>query len=138
MIDWYKRVFGVYKREEAEKLSFDDAIAAHMKWKERLSSAINGTSEELGSLEPAVVRCDDKCVLGKWIYGDAQKYFGKDAEYKTLKEHHAKFHQKAGDIVWHCQSNRKRFAEVILTGDYSKESEEVIGRLKAMQKKYQK
>ena len=51
---------------------FDDAIAAHIKWKIRLGQFIDGTSTE--KLDSAMVCKDNVCVLGKWIYGDGTKY----------------------------------------------------------------
>jgi hypothetical protein len=50
--------------EEAQEV--DAAIASHSQWLNRIRKAIaKGKSE----CRPEVVRLDDRCVFGKWLYG---------------------------------------------------------------------
>jgi hypothetical protein len=77
-------------------MNFDDAITAHSQWKLRLLNVINGTSTE--TLDPQVVGADDKCVLGKWIYGEAKQY-SHLPEYMALVQEHANLHKCASGVL---------------------------------------
>jgi len=54
------------KGAEIGGLNFMSAIEAHVRWKARLDSYIQGTSNE--ELKVEIVCRDDVCPLGKWIY----------------------------------------------------------------------
>jgi hypothetical protein len=72
----------------------DSAITAHVQWKIKLLTAING-----GEVPVKATACvDNSCPLGKWIYGDGQKYKN-DPEFKELVENHKKFHVRVGKII---------------------------------------
>lgn len=75
-------------------MNFDDAIAAHTKWKSRLRACIDGHEK----LNPADVSKDNMCDLGKWIYGEGAKHSSIPA-FSTLKSEHANFHKVAGEIA---------------------------------------
>jgi methyl-accepting chemotaxis protein len=95
-------------------------VNAHVMWKKRLCTYVEGSSEE--SLDPAVVGADNQCALGKWIYGEGQQF--KDLpDFETVRLQHAEFHQKAGEIVRLVNSADKAAAAEILHGSYSKTSE---------------
>ena len=91
--------------EEFNGLNMKDALDAHEKWYHRLESKINGTSQE--QLEVATVACDDKCVLGKWIYSSGKSNFGHMSEYSALKQVHADFHLAAGEINFAARRDGK-------------------------------
>ncbi len=78
-------------------LEMHDAIDAHLRWNDRLRAYVSGQSEE--SLDPETVSCDDKCVLGHWIYETAKPQYDGMEEFETLRSDHAEFHQTAGQIV---------------------------------------
>jgi hypothetical protein len=103
------------KGESAEiaGLDFKDAISAHQKWKVRLQACIDGTSRE--QLDPAVVRRDDQCVLGKWINGPGAKEFGGMSVFPRLKTEHAQFHLIAGQVLSAAYGGQKAAAEETLT-----------------------
>ncbi len=70
------------------------AITAHARWKDDLRRAI-----DRGELPaPGIVAADDKCELGKWIYGEGRLH-EKLVEYQRLKSLHAEFHRIAATIV---------------------------------------
>ena len=73
----------------------DKAIAAHAMWKVRLRKAI---SERKSDFTPAAVSVDNQCEFGKWLYSlpanDQQSQ-----EWKSVREHHAKFHKEAGNVL---------------------------------------
>lgn len=91
---------------------------------------INGRSNE--QLEVAKVSCDDKCDLGKWIYGDAKKY-AHLKEYEALKMNHAAFHQSVGVIVEATQQGEIEQAKKMLGGDFYKASNKTIESIRDMQ-----
>ena len=95
---------------------FDDAIAAHIKWKTRLNQFIDGTSSE--KLDSATVGMDNQCTLGKWIHGEGEK-FKNTANYENLLTKHAHFHRCAGDIVKKVDSKDKTGAMSILHGEFA-------------------
>ena len=72
-LNWFKRILGqqsevaaqppVETSAELAGLNFLTAIEAHIKWKGRLESYIDGTSDE--DLKVEVICRDDQCPLGK-------------------------------------------------------------------------
>ena len=98
------------------------AIAAHASWKARLRTAI-----DTGKFDatPAVVRTDNRCEFGKWLYGpDFTAGEKATRNYRSAVELHAKFHQEAANVVDLATSGRKSEAEqaIGLEGGYSKAS----------------
>jgi hypothetical protein len=98
------------------------AIAAHASWKARLRTAI-----DTGKFDatPAVVRTDNRCEFGKWLYGPDFTAGEKETQnYRSAIELHAKFHQEAANVVDFATSGRKSEAEQALgmEGSYSKAS----------------
>ncbi len=75
-------------------MDFDDAILAHTRWKRRLQQSMGGGER----LDPAMVRRDDLCDLGKWLQGDGAA-FATEPEYTTLVQAHASFHRAAAAVV---------------------------------------
>lgn len=109
---------------EVAGLDFKSAVDAHMKWKVRLESYINGTSNEV--LDVDVVCRDDKCPLGKWIYTRGVSEFGYSETFFDMKAHHAHFHRCAGDVLRSAQTGEKEEALRLLhQGDYVRASERV-------------
>lgn len=104
-------------------MNFDDAIAAHIKWKVRLTQFIDGTSSE--KLQSATVCKDDLCDLGKWIYGDGVKY-GSLPHYQDLMKKHANFHVCAAEVVKKVEGNDKPGAKSMLGGPFAAASKETV------------
>ena len=139
VMDWFRRLAepatavntavppmpqGEDKGAEVGGLNFKSAVDAHMKWKVRLESYINGTSEE--DLKLDAVSCDDKCPLGKWIYGQGGERFGYSETFFEMKVHHANFHRCAGGVLAAAQAGETEKASRLLQhGDYVRASERV-------------
>ncbi|MDD4978886.1 MAG: methyl-accepting chemotaxis protein [Gallionella sp.] len=115
--------------------SFDDAIAAHTKWKVRLIDYIKGNSKE--HLEVAKVSCDDQCALGGWLYGGARAH-SKLPEYEALRQHHASFHRSVGSIVQCVHDQKQSDAMKQLGGEFFQHSNQTIKAIKALQNKVEK
>lgn len=137
LFDWIKDIAGgkqdvapppttpelgaIQEESVVQGLDFVAAIEAHRKWKTRLSAYIDRTSTE--TLDPALICQDDKCVLGKWIYGEGKTFCGHMATFHRLKADHAEFHINAGEVV--TLYNRGKLEEAkahLLEGPYYKYS----------------
>lgn len=102
---------------------FFSAVEAHVKWKLRLTHYIQGTSSE--TLDPAVIACDDRCDLGKWIYAHHDA-FQHSATFLSVKQDHAEFHKTAAGIVELCHSGQQQMAVSNLNGHYARISRKVV------------
>ena len=136
-LDWFKRILGQKENEtvssppppadasmEVAGLNFMTAIEAHIKWKSRLESYIQGTSNE--DLKVEVVCRDDQCPLGKGIYSTGGERFGAVDTFGEMKGQHTLFHQCAGRILETAQQGKKDEAMRLLQyGDYVRASEQV-------------
>lgn len=137
MMDWFKRIAGGAREDavavaapaddkgaEVAGLNFKSAVDAHMRWKIRLETYINGTSGE--DLKVEVVGRDDQCPLGKWIYSQGGGRFGYSETFFDMKAHHAHFHRCAGEVLAAAQAGEKDKAMRLLQqGDYVRASERV-------------
>lgn len=83
--------------EQFHGLNMKAALDAHVEWTHRLEGKLNGDNSE--ALDAATVGSDCNCKLGKWIHGSAKEQFGDVPEYEQLRETHADFHRKAGEIL---------------------------------------
>lgn len=113
-------------------MNFEEAIAAHTKWKIRLRSLLDGGGEKL---DGAKVSKDNECDLGKWIYGEGATYKSLTA-YAKLQAAHAQFHKCAGQIVSHANGGKKADAEALLKpdGEFAKRSSETVTAIMQMRK----
>ena len=107
---------------DADPQIFVAAIDAHAKWKSKLRMCI---ADHDKCPDPAVAEKDNACALGKWIYGDGQR-FSNDDEFRQLRQDHAGFHRCAARIIRCVQQNQKRDAESLLAGEYANISTSVI------------
>ncbi len=77
-------------------MNWDDAIKAHAAWKMRLSAYIRAPDK---SIDPALVGRDDRCPLGIWLHGEANRRLSGLPEYRALIAEHARFHRSVGAAV---------------------------------------
>jgi hypothetical protein len=140
LMDWFKKMAGGSSAAAADDsaaptaaeaqsaeiggLNFMTAIDAHMKWKNRLESYINGTSQE--ELKVEAISRDDQCPLGKWIYSTGGESFGTIQSFGDMKAMHAHFHTCAGHVLTTAQQGKTDEALRMLNhGDYVRASERV-------------
>jgi len=112
-------------------MNFDDAIAAHIKWKVRLGQFIDGTSTE--QLKSDTICKDNLCDLGKWIYGDGTKYKAL-GHYKDLVTKHANFHRCAADVVKKVETGDRTGAKASLSGAFASASKETVSAIMELKK----
>jgi hypothetical protein len=91
-------------------MNFDQAIAAHSAWKQKLADYL---AKHDGSLKHAEITLDNKCLLGQWIYGEGSQYSNL-AEYSALKAEHARFHKAASEVVRKADSGHAVSEETAL------------------------
>jgi len=92
-------------------LNVEDAIAAHVGWKQKILNYIKNADR---SLVPSEISSDQRCSLGKWIVGHEEKY-SQNPEFIKLKEVHRGFHLIAGEIVAKLNQGEKISFDVILS-----------------------
>ena len=73
-----------------------NALAAHKKWKDRLKQAIHTGRTEF-QLE--VVKTDDQCDFGRWLYHDVPQEIRQTPTYKTVVQLHADFHLETARVL---------------------------------------
>lgn len=102
-------------------MDFDDAIAAHVTWKVRLSQFVEGTRTE--RISSSDVERDNLCDLGKWIHGEGAA-FKAAPHYQDLVSKHAHFHIRAAEVVRKVENGDKEGARLALRGlaDVSRET----------------
>lgn len=99
-------------------MNFLEMISAHVRWKQRLRTYIQDKSEPL---DPAMIRRDDQCRLGKWIYGPGQSY--KQSElFEKVRAEHASFHKHAAAVVTFVNRGDRDLATEVLNGEYARVS----------------
>ena len=114
-----------------QKQKVDAAIEAHTKWITRLRVAIdNGTSE----FQPAVVKTDNACEFGKWLYADFPAALKGSPLFNEIRDLHATFHANAGRILEQALAGKKAEAMKDLDSDsaFRKSSLRLIGLLKTL------
>lgn len=99
------RQFKTYKDKGA--FDFNAAKAAHLAWKARLRSFLDGESSL--SMEQAVSH--HHCMLGKWYYADGLAKYGHIPAMKQIEEPHAELHRIIKEIVQIKQSGKITEAE---------------------------
>lgn len=105
-------------------LNFMAAIEVHMKWKARLESYIQGTTQE--DLQVDAISRDDQCQLGTWIYGAGNTQYGTLDTFAEMKAQHAHFHICAGKVLATAKEGHTQEAlHMLAHGDYLRASERI-------------
>jgi hypothetical protein len=115
---------------EVHRLDIDAAIAAEESWKARLDAYLAGKSTE--DFRPEVICFDDRCELGKWLYGPGRARLGKYTSFKLLVAEHKNFHYHAANVVSFVESGRLDKAVNLLTTDFERSSARVVELLNLM------
>ena len=114
------------------ELNFFSATNAHKAWKKRLHDCVSGSCN---TLDPAVIAQDNRCDLGKWLYGirDSNPPLSTDTRrlFTRLLDEHAAFHQVAASVVQQAMAEQQKEALQQLQGggDYTRISNQVIATL---------
>ena len=116
-------------------MNFDDAVAAHSEWKRKLNSYVQNPDYSLNAAE---VAADDRCVLGQWLKGEAQKYSALP-EFAKLRAEHTRFHKAAADIVSRVDRGQDVSPDLAIGGgsEFGRASSAVVLAIVGMKKKYE-
>ncbi len=111
---------------------FDEAIAAHIKWKIRLRQFIDGEGTE--QLESASVCQDNLCALGQWIcQGEGVQH--KDLpQYADLCTKHTNFHRCAAEVVKKVEAHDKAAALSILNQEFPVAAKDTVTAIMSLKK----
>jgi methyl-accepting chemotaxis protein len=114
-------------------MNFDEAIQVHAAWKVVLSTYLRSID---GTLKAAEARVDNRCALGRWLYGEGKKYSSM-AEYQILIAEHARFHRAAGEVVDSANSGQELNADRILhsESEYGIASRNVVKAIMDLKRK---
>lgn len=113
-------------------LDIDAAINAHERWKARLMDYLEGRTT--AGLDPAVVRRDDHCTLGRWLHGMGRELLGDQPAYALLMARHQYFHEQAALVVELAQQSQWDKAVQVLNGGYRYGSSQVVLLLKELKR----
>lgn len=80
--------------------SFDEqvqaAVLAHSQWKLHLRDAISAGRSDF---RVEIVRQDNQCAFGKWLYAEGRTSFPSVNAYHDVRTLHAAFHEEAGRVL---------------------------------------
>ncbi len=115
------------------RVDFDEAVSLHTKWKRKLRHYV---AKRDGSLRPADVSLDHKCVLGQWIYAACAAYSSMP-EYTKLKYEHARFHMVAAELVKKANAGESVSTEMVpcSNSEFSTASSAIVIAIMAMKKR---
>jgi hypothetical protein len=113
--------------DQEENMDFDQAIAAHTKWRAKLRAYL---AEPDGSLLAPEIALDNTCELGIWISGKGAKYSDLP-EFHSLRSQHARFHKAVAEIVRKVDSGQRYTEEVALgaRSEFSSASADVVSAI---------
>jgi len=105
-------------------MTSDEAISAHLEWKNRFRIGLAGRE----MLDVAKISADCCCLFGIWLHGEAKTSLGEDAQYATCVAHHAVFHLEAGKIAEKVNQREFLAVEGMMSrySDYAKASETLV------------
>jgi methyl-accepting chemotaxis protein len=89
------------------KLDLSGAKSAHLNWKTRLRSFLDGKA----TLTEAEAVSHQQCAFGKWYYSEGMKNFGHIKELRDVEEPHAELHRTIKEIVKAMKVGDKAGAE---------------------------
>jgi len=85
------------------------AVASHTNWKSRLRTAI---TRKKFNVPPAVLKADNQCEFGKWLYGPELSNAEKRTEfYGRVVQMHSLFHREAAKVVEWAIAGQEEAAE---------------------------
>ena len=110
------------------------AIGAHSKWTFHIEQAIkSGTTD----YNPKLVKTDNNCEFGKWLYNDAPAVLKGRSIYHEIKDIHARFHLEAGRVLALAVGGKKDEAikGISLGSEYRQLSSSLVLKLASLKTK---
>jgi len=94
----------------ATEFDFDGAKQAHLDWKTRVRTYLDGDTSVLTKAQACSHR---DCKLGQWYYGEGQKHYRDNASFKQIEAPHEELHKVIKQIVHINETGNKNEAEVL-------------------------
>jgi len=91
-------------------MDLNEAIQKHSQWKFRFHQALM-TGEPM---DAGAIAKDNRCDLGKWLYGEAKALHGQRKAYAQCLARHSAFHAEAGKVAVAVNARLKGEAERML------------------------
>lgn len=114
------------------EIDIDAAIASHERWRLQLQDMVNRRSEEV--MRPERICLDDRCDLGRWLYGTGRVRLGHYPAFDMLVARHKNFHQTAAEVVTLFQAGEQQKAVQILNSRCRHASNQVLLLLKELKR----
>jgi PAS domain S-box-containing protein len=115
-----------------EIINIDEAISAHLGWRQKLTSHL---AKRDGSLDSERIGADNHCPLGRWIE-KVEPVFRTNPTFIDLKSSHCEFHKTAGEITRRSNCGESLVAETVLgsNSEFDQYSKQVIASLHKLRK----
>ena len=104
------------------ELDIDAAISSHERW--RLRYMVKGCSEKV--MRPERICQDDRCDLGRWLYGMGRLRVGCWPAFAIPVERHKYFHQQASYVVMLCNAGEQQKAVPLVNSSGRHASNQVL------------
>lgn len=114
------------------EIDIDAAIASHERWRLQLQDMVNGVSNEV--MRPERICQDDRCDLGRWLYGTGRVRLGHYPAFGMLVARHKYFHQQAAAVVTLFHAGQKPQAVQLLNSSCRHASNQVLLLLKELKR----
>ncbi len=113
-------------------IDLNAAKAAHLSWKTRLRSFLDGESSL--TEQEAVSHFD--CAFGKWYYSDGKQKYGQIQEFRSIEGPHEALHAQVKEAI-HYQSTGKHDQAEACYDQVAQISAEIVGKLTALEDRVQ-
>lgn len=111
----------------------EQAIGAHAIWMSYLRQAVLDARH---GIDVQVIRADDQCEFGKWLYGSRLSTEDRDSDgYREVRALHIEFHETAAQVVELAACGKTVEAYALLYGDYITLSGKLALAMRAWQEK---
>ena len=114
------------------EIDIDAAIASHEGWRLQLQDMVNGRTQEV--MRPERICQDDRCDLGRWLYGTGKVRLGHYPAFDMLVQRHKYFHQQAAAVVVAFQAGEQQKAVQLLNSGCRHASNQVLLLLKELKR----
>ena len=113
-------------------MNINEAIAAHVEWKAKLSSYLSRPDESLNYFD---ILANDRCQLGLWLYGKGRS-LARYKEYENAVQLHTRFHRAAAEVVRRANAQESVDEDVVLgsRSDFAMRSVDLVNALLALKK----
>ncbi len=122
-------LIGKFKLADDDSLDFEAAKSAHLAWRARVRSFLDGR----GSLQPAEALSHRDCMLGRWYYGPGLERYGHLDGMRALEAPHVALHESIAAIIQDKNNGDHRAAEEKY-GELISLSEQIVGGLDELER----